>query len=226
MKLTAELRSKTSEGGEDAGVPPSQAEVPTDRSDDARFEDLLERALRIDVTPSGTVKRQPRGYRAWTRMALAAAVVLAVGLTFSKLQDAAYFGSEDLASDVMAHIRHEPAALASTREPVSPAAMDKVLQSAGARVTPLSSPVTYIKLCPFRGHMVAHMAVQGPNGPVTVLLLPDETIDAPMPIEDDGFVGTIVPLGAMGGSFAIVGEYAGDLQSIKDQVADAVRWRL
>jgi len=226
MKLTAKFRTKTSEGGEGAGHPPSRAEAATGRSDDARFEDLLERALRIDVPPTGTVKRRPRVTWEWTRMALAAAVVLAVGLTFSKLQDAAYFGSDDLASDVMAHVRHEPAALVSTREAVSPAALDKVLQSAGARLASLDRPVTYIKLCPFRGQMVAHMAVQGQNGPVIVILLPEENVDVPMPIDEDGFVGTIVPLGAMGGSFAVVGEYAGDLQSIKDQVADAVRWRL
>jgi hypothetical protein len=74
--------------------------------------------------------------------------------------------------------------------------------------------------------MVAHLAVQGPQGPVTVLLLPDEHVAAAMPVEEDGFVGTIVPLSKIGGSFAVVGEYAGDIDAIKDQVADAVRWRL
>ena len=126
----------------------------------------------------------------------------------------------------MAHVHHEPAALVRTSEAVSVDDMDRVLQAAGARLPRLGDTVTYIKLCPFRGHMVAHLAVQGQHGPVTVLLLPDENIDAPVPIEEDGFVGTIVPLDSVGGSLAVVGEHPGDIDAIKDQVADAVRWRL
>lgn len=222
----AELRTIDTEGGDGGRGAPASAADRVERGDEAHFEALLERALRVDVPPPGAVRRPPRRMWTWTRMALAAAVVLAIGVTVNTLQDAAFFGGPDLAKDVMAHVRHEPRALVRTQEIVSGDAMQQVLQAAGASLSPLESPVTYVKLCPFRGQMVAHLAVQAENGPVTVMLLPDETVDAPMPIDEDGFVGTIVPLGDMGGSFAVVGEFAGDIETIKDQVADAVRWRL
>jgi hypothetical protein len=225
MDLRLQCREKILDGGAGSGGSGPPAGRP-DPADADRFERLLERALRIDVPEHRTVAEPSRAAPAWRHWALAAAVVLAVGLTFTALRDAAFFGSADLASDVMAHVHHEPAALVRTTEAVSVDDMDRVLQAAGARLPRLGDPVTYIKLCPFRGHMVAHLAVQGRHGPVTVLLLPDENIDAPMPIEEDGFVGTIVPLETVGGSLAVVGEHAGDIDAIKDQVADAVRWRL
>jgi hypothetical protein len=99
------------------------------------------------------------------------------------------------------------------------------MQSAGVVLTPPLGTVSYVKLCPFRGEMVAHFVVQGQSGPVTVLLLPDEEVRVPMPVDEDGLRGTIAPL-AIGGSIVVVGEPSEDLQDIQDRIADAVRWRI
>ncbi len=73
--------------------------------------------------------------------------------------------------------------------------------------------------------MVAHFVVQARHGPVTVLLLPDERIDTRVALDEDGFIGTIVPL-EDGGSIAVVGEADEDISEVRDQVANALRWRL
>jgi len=163
-------------------------------------------------------------------MAIAAGVLLALGVTMRALQDAGYLSTGDLSQDVVAHIHHEADAI---RQPIvseaaaeDPVQVGRVLQAAGAEMQTIRPMVRYARLCPFRGEMVAHFVVQGGNGPVTVLLLPDEQVDGRRPIEENGFVGTIVPL-QIGGSIAVVGEPGeAELSEIEREVAAAVRWRL
>ena len=197
-------------------------------NDDARFEALLERALRIDVPEPGVAAPPVRRSR-WPLYAVAASVVLAVGVLVTRLDDAAFFPSRDLASDVIVHVHHEPMAIEDTPgvvpQPVPSGEFQDVLRSAGVRMTPVQPVVRYAKLCPFRGKMVAHFVVHGSGGPVTVLLLPDEDVPAAIPVEEDGFVGTIVPM-EQGGSIAVVGEAGTAVDEIQREVAAAVQWRL
>lgn len=190
--------------------------------DDA-FESLLARALRIDVPAAGSsvATRRPRR---WLSMAVAASVLIAVGVMVNNFYDARYFSSGDLATDVVAHVNHEPGSLRRI-ESVATGEFDQVLQQAGARLSVAPPAVSYVRLCPFRGHMVAHFVVQASHGPVTVLLLPDERVDTRVAVDEDGFIGTIVPM-QDGGSIAVVGEADEDISEVRDQIANALRWRL
>lgn len=191
--------------------------------DDA-FESLLARALRIDVPAAGAMAAGRRPRR-WLSIAVAASVLIAVGVTVNNFYDARYFSGGDLATDVIAHVHHEPGSLRRTESPVRSGEFDQVLLKAGARLSVTPAAVSYVRLCPFRGHMVAHFVVQARHGPVTVLLLPDERIDTRVALDEDGFIGTIVPL-EDGGSIAVVGEADEDISEVRDQVANALRWRL
>ncbi len=191
-------------------------------SDD--FESLLERALRIDVPDKATTASR-RKSRLWLPVAIAASLVLAVGVVVNGLYDARYFGGDDLSADVVAHMHHEPGSLRRTGTLVDPGEFDQVLRQAGARLSVAPPSVSYVKLCPFRGRMVAHFVVQASHGPVTVLLLPDEQISSRVTLDEDGFIGTLLPLDE-GGSIAVVGEADEDIDEVKNQVASALRWRL
>ena len=190
--------------------------------DDA-FESLLARALRIDVPAAGSpvATRRPRR---WLSMAVAASVLIAVGVMVNNFYDARYFSSGDLATDVVAHVNHEPGSLRRI-ESVATGEFDQVLQQAGARLSVAPPAVSYVRLCPFRGQMVAHFVVQASHGPVTVLLLPDERVDTRVAVDEDGFIGTIVPM-QDGGSIAVVGKADEDISEVRDQIANALRWRL
>lgn len=188
------------------------------------FESLLERALRIDV-PDRAAPVSARRPRRWLPVAIAASLVLAVGVVVNGLLDARYFSGDDLSADVVAHMHHEPESLRRTDAWVDPGEFDRVLRQAGARLTVAPPAVSYVKLCPFRGRMVAHFVVQASHGPVTVLLLPDEQIPSRVALDEDGFVGTLLPLDE-GGGIAVVGEADSDIDEVKDQVASALRWRL
>ena len=197
---------------------------------DEQFEALLGEALRVEVPESGEARKAApaapaRRSAPVLRWALAASVILAVGATLYTLVDSAYFASDDLLADVMTHVDHEPAALAFPAAAVSEDSFSGVMQAAGVSMSPIDGKVTYVKLCPFRGEMVAHFALSGSSGPVTVMLLPNEQVDKPMMVDEEGFQGTIAPL-SIGGSIAVVGEPGEDIQDIQNRVADAVRWRL
>ncbi|MEJ2515444.1 MAG: DUF3379 family protein [Gammaproteobacteria bacterium] len=197
---------------------------PTDRAERARiaadaaaFEALLARAAQLPRQAPAT--RRPRGHRHWVQFGLAASLVLATALWFGLREPAS------LPEAVIAHVHHEPEALAPARNPVNGADLEQVLRQAGAEFVRPVGTVTYVKLCPFRGEMVAHFVVQGRRGPVTVLLLPEENISTPAPIREDGFVGTLVPL-EIGGSIAVVGEPEESLETIRDALVAALRWRV
>jgi hypothetical protein len=197
---------------------------PTGSGSDKRFEALIERALRIDV-PGPVARVEPRKLPRWPFIAVAASLLLAAGMLVNSLYEARYFGGDDLATDVIAHVLHEPELLVPTDAPADGAEFDQILREAGARFSVAPAAVSFVRLCPFRGHMVAHFVVRASHGPVTVLLLPNEEVDARTPLNEQGFIGTIVPLDA-GGSIAVVGEADEDIEEVRTQVAGALRWRL
>lgn len=188
-------------------------------SDEARFEALLEAALRVDP-PAARTGRGP----ARLPLAVAATLVLVAGVWIG-LRSQAPPEQAPLGAEIVAHIHHEPRSLAVTAESVSPDRMDAMLQRAGATLRRPVGLVSYATVCPFRGRMVAHFVVQGERGPVTVLLLPDEHVTETMPVREGDFVGTVVPIPG-GGSVAIVGQPDEDLELIRDRVVEAVQWRL
>ncbi|MGB5249197.1 MAG: DUF3379 family protein [Gammaproteobacteria bacterium] len=197
---------------------------PGGSGDEQRFEAMIERALRIDVPASGA-RAAPRRITRWPLFAVAASLLVAAGMLVNSLYESRFFGGGDLATDVIAHMLHEPQMLVPTDTTVDGQELDKVLQEAGARFSVAPPAVSFVRLCPFRGHMVAHFVVRASHGPVTVLLLPDEQVEARTPLDEHGFVGTILPLDA-GGSIAVVGEADEDIEEVRNQVVGALRWRL
>jgi hypothetical protein len=195
-------------------------------SDDARFEALLEAAFKVDAPMARPEPAACPPRSRWpAAVAVAATVVLAAGAWFGLRGEAPLPALSPLAPDIVAHIQHEPKALVVTARTVAPRDLEGVLQRGGASINGPVGQVSYAKLCPFRGRMVAHFVVQGARGPVTVMLLPDEEIAEATPINESGFSGTIVPVEG-GGSVAIVGQPDEDLEEIRDRLLEAVTWRL
>ena len=130
--------------------------------------------------------------------------------------------SVSLARDVVEHVVHEPLSLSGPAVPVDEAALRRTLAAADARLGEGAGLVRYAMVCLFRGKLVPHLVVQGERGPVTVMLLRDEKVSAPMPIDEGGFRGTIVPAGK--GSIAVLGQEPGDIQLVRNRVLEALQW--
>jgi len=127
-----------------------------------------------------------------------------------------------LAQDVLAHMDHEPEALVVTTTPADDAVLGRVLERGGIRLRPEVGTVSYANSCRFRGRTVPHLVVQTDGGPVTVMVLRKERLDAPVRFAEQGFSGTIVPAGP--GSIAVIGTGDADLEQITERVLAAVDW--
>ncbi len=183
---------------------------------------LIALALAVDPARIGKSKtpdrlQQPAPARR-RLFAIAASLVVGLSVGFVLLVSAP---RASLAREVVDHVLHEPGAMAATG-PVEPGALAGVLDPDGTRLKPGAGDVTYATRCPFDGHVVPHLVVQTPGGPVTVLLLRHRDIRKPVRINERGYRGVVMP--APRGSIAIVGVDIADPDEVAKRVYEAVDW--
>jgi hypothetical protein len=191
----------------------------------ARYQDelramdgVIRRALEIDASPRAAAAPMAPGARSTRAFAIAASLVagIAVGIVLLvSLPRAA------IAREIAGHIAHEPAAMRST-VPLAPVEVEQVLGPEGTRLRPGIGDVTYAMRCVFDGHVVPHLVVQTPDGPVTVLVLRHRKVVRPMHFQDERLEGVVLP--APRGSIAVVGQDVKDLRAVAERVVATVDW--
>jgi len=218
------------------------AECQAFRKEMLSLNDMIGQALRLDVPEpalpelpeiddSNSVRdsksnvvslktRKPRTTATW--LAVAATVVLAavVGVRMSGI-GVTY---DSLADEVLAHLDHEPAALLPSTTPVSSERLASVVPANVARMDPSAGLITYAQSCEINGNSVPHLVIQGEYGPITILLMPEETVAGAMPIDGDNVHGVILPVGD--GSVAIIGAREEKLDQVEKSVLESVRWSI
>jgi Protein of unknown function (DUF3379) len=189
------------------------------------FDGQLKMALAVEV-PEGLVERvvadisiKEAHRMRWVAMAASLTIIFAAVVGIIRLD-----GSDVSATEIVEHMVHEPELLIPVDTTVEPARLYAVVNRGGAELNDDLGDVSYAGLCNFRGKLVAHLVVRGENGPVTILLLPDETVDEATAINEGGFHGTIVPAGD--GSIAIIGAEQEPMDALRRQVVQAVQWQI
>ena len=178
-------------------------------------------------------EREKKGESAFARLAEARRRAAAVRPRWASLIGSVLAGAvvgawlwsggrgNSLADDVLSHIEDEvPAAAAGGPAPVE--SVSRVLEQGGIRLRPGAGMVLYARTCRLRGRSVPHLVLQSQGGPVSVLVLRDEPLDAVESFTGSGFSGRIEPAGS--GSIAVVGAAGADLERIAAQVRAAVEW--
>jgi hypothetical protein len=153
------------------------------------------------------------------RYAIAATVVLAAFLGFRIFNAPEY---PSLADEIIAHLDHEPYSLRVTDEPVSDRRLTRIVPASVATMNHDAGLITYAQSCVINGKRVPHLVIQGKNGPVTILLMPDEEVNAAVELEGESINGVILPVGK--GSIAIIGEEQENLGLIQENVLNSVSW--
>ena len=182
------------------------------------MDDVIRRALEVNIRPQerigggATSARRTRYFAIAASLAAVAAVALFAMVSVPRAA---------IARDVVAHVGHEPESLTSVQL-LGKDALDEVLSPEGLRLRPGAADATYAMRCPLDGHVVPHLVVQRPEGPVTVLVLAHRTVRMPIRFQDQGFEGVIRP--APRGAIAVVGGDPADLDAIARQVIDAIDW--
>ncbi len=194
---------------------------------EAAFKVPVPEGLEARIALDGSLKNHNRAWRPW--LATAASVVMATALaTFAWHHDHPVDGA--LADAVVRHIRNpeEIVAIGPDRALLHDASyIEGVMHDAGAGMQGGAAGlgrVTYAQTCLFKGERVAHLVVQGDNGPVTVMLLRHIHVDRAVPVDEDGFHGIIVPAGE--GSIAIVTNNNTPVQPMEQELTSKVEWTL
>jgi hypothetical protein len=173
-----------------------------------------ERRIPLATAPSAVVR--PSRPLATRRLALAATVVGVVVLAGALWGG---FPRASLASAVVAHMSHEPDSWAATNV-LDRGTIDSVMSASGLRLDPGSPDVVYASSCRFRGRYVPHLVVRTATGPVTVLVLPHESVAVTARIDEDGYRGTLVA--APRGSIAVLERQGGDVDGVVQRVLAAL----
>ena len=167
-----------------------------------------------------------RKSRAPMWLAMAATVTLAafLGYRFNSIDQV--ITPEQLGAEVLAHVDHAPSALRITTEVVNGEKLNRVVPHTIAEMNHEGGLITFAETCPINGKNVPHLVIQGIHGPVTIILMPEEHIDAPIELNDGDTHGVIIPVGdgEGNGSIAIVGPKNEDLKRIERDVLNSVNW--
>ena len=154
----------------------------------------------------------------WLAMAASLALVAIVGVRM--------FGGateyDSLAEEILAHLDHEPYALRVTDEAVSDARLTRIVPANLATLDHSAGLITYAQNCKIKGKVSPHLVIQGKNGPVTVILMPEVRVLNAETIDGENINGVILPVGD--GSIAIIGEKDEDLEPIQNSIIDSVAW--
>jgi hypothetical protein len=170
--------------------------------------------IRTDVQPAAARVTRPRTWQYGLAASLAIMTAVSALLFFGSSQ-------QSLAHAVAMHADGEPESFLTTT-PVDPAAIARVMATAGVQLLPGGPMVTYARDCPLRGHTVAHLVVQTPHGPVVVLVMTHETVAARRAFSDHGYHGVLVPTSR--GSLAVLGAGDGDVDAVVDAVNARIRY--
>ena len=162
--------------------------------------------------------------RPLTWLALAASVALAalLGVQFAKTPSAIDPARPALVAQLLEHMEHEREEMRVKTMPAAFGTVKYVMDAADAAVADDIGLISYARSCVVNGRTIPHLVLQGKHGPITLLIMPDEPIDGPIPFSDADFDGAIVPVGRTG-SVAIIGRKGEPIDDIRETIADKIR---
>lgn len=201
------------------------------RSDMQALDQLIKRALVLDVpgmlVPAlpqidtdnvVTLTRKRFSPPAWFAIAATVVVAALIGIRLAGTD----LQQDTLGEEILAHLDHEQFALRVTDVAVSDERLLSVVPRDVARMDHSAGLITYAQSCMIRDHDVPHLVIQGERGPITILLMPEESITDPQTISGDNINGVILPVGK--GSIAIIGAREERLEQVQKRVLESVTW--
>jgi len=189
-------------------------------------DNLIQQAMEVEI-PAGLADRvllnqalqqqQQRRERFKGVYAIAASVLLAVVILIQVLPS-----MPALDDAVLTHINDELDHLQEQRE-VTDETLGRLIATFGGRFDESIGQVNYAGLCNIRKGPGMHLVVQAEQGPVSVLIMPNESLSQRQAINDERFHGLILP--AAVGSVAVVGESDAAVSNVVTRLKYAISWK-
>lgn len=164
-----------------------------------------------------------------------AAAIAVIAVLFTVLPDTGtdhrdyreYWDNGQLVGEIIAHMDHEQESRRVTSVAVPVQALHAVVDGKVAAMDPDVGLITYAMSCVINGRTVPHLVIQGNTGPITLILLADETIESPIPLAGESVYGVLLPVGQ--GSIAVIGQredQVDEIDRIGRELADSVKWSI
>jgi Protein of unknown function (DUF3379) len=208
------LLSSGNTSGSDSSPADGNHGMPTSSAAAAGSDTAAPRTM-ASVSPISAA-RQPKRKSVWSGWAMAASVAVASVLVVWLLRP-----TDSLAHDVVTHIEYESASW-SSHEQISAGDVKEALAKAGAVLDMNSDKIMYAHSCLFHGHIVPHLVVSTPSGPVTVMVLVDEHPKRQISFHEDGMSGVITP--GPHASLAVIMQGNENIDAVADEVSKSVHW--
>lgn len=183
------------------------------------FDRRLRAALEVDVPASLDarliLRQTTRRTHTYKRvLAYAASVLVALGIVGGLI---GWPEEQSIDELVIAHIVSEPEHMMS-QDVVTASDAGQVLRRIGMTLIGDLGVIRFAETCP--GRLGAHLVLAGSRGPVTVLIMPANSVTGRRAIAHGGLAGVVVPAG--GGSIAIVGLAGEPLQQYEQRLRAAI----
>ena len=154
--------------------------------------------------------------------AMAASILIVLGLTIGNVttQKQTLEQAVTLEKAVIAYISNE---LESTQnQSIKYDDIRQLFNTAGLQLNGDFGQINFAEPCYVRDEQSLHISMTGEKGPVTILVMPKDSIDKSITVKNAYFHGIIIPCPK--GSMAIIGKPGEELDVIKDRIQEAVTW--
>ncbi|HTE40169.1 MAG TPA: DUF3379 family protein, partial [Steroidobacteraceae bacterium] len=118
---------------------------------------------------------------------------------------------------------HEPDAMTASEVRVSSTLLDSALQAKGLKLAAPIGDISYLANCWVREAFVPHVVVQTARGPVTVIVLPHESVASVERFDEAQYHGEIMPMGR--GSMIVIANDASLIDEVAQRVRTAIVWK-
>lgn len=162
------------------------------------FENGLARALNVAVpaqlaeailfAQTTAERRRRTGLRRISMFAVAAALVLAIGVVGMRAE------AKPLSVQAVEHLRKEEDVLVLTK-PIAADEVSEVFAKRGVVLKQVPDDISFVAPCPVGEHRSVHVVMPTADGPVTVIYVADQKLAAAEDFERDGLRGRSMPVG-------------------------------
>lgn len=181
--------------------------IPVPESLESRI--ILRKSIEADKTSR---------HRSQIFFAIAATMMLAVGLTLSIFKPMVEPSLDQIVMDF--YDRHNSEL--DMNQPTADKSMQTLLTEVGITVKENIGEVEYADRCYVREGQGIHVVVTGTNGPITLLFMPEESVNKRKLFADKEYHGLIVPCPR--GSVAIIAPPDEDLEKIESRIFKSLEW--
>lgn len=182
--------------------------------------------LRQRLAPPPAESRSWLSQRAY---AIAASLLVSVGLVVSTLQFRPSASELALHDAMLQHVHNEAPRYEQSTTPISWLEVETVLADAGVSLQQPTGDetlvITFAKVCGLGGSLRgAHLVTMGESGPVSVILVRSPPLGRSLDVKDSRFQGRIVP--SADGNMAVIGERAEELGRVEQIISSNVEWSI